>query len=69
MDYETNLDHDSLIKYQTDLNELGYKANIQIGFGNAASEITKIIKSQNIDLLVMGVHGHKGFKDLVFGNR
>jgi manganese transport protein len=67
MDYETSLDRDSLIKYQTDLNELGYHANIQIGFGNAASEISKIIRSQNIDLLVMGVHGHKGFKDLVFG--
>lgn len=67
MDYETQLDNDSLVKYQTDLKELGYKVNIQIGFGDAASEITRIILHQDMDLLVMGAHGHKGFKDLVFG--
>jgi manganese transport protein len=67
MDYETQLDNDSLVKYQTDLKELGYKVNIEIGFGDAASEITRIILHQDMDLLVMGAHGHKGFKDLVFG--
>lgn len=67
MDYETQLDHDSLVKYQTYLNELGYKVKIEIGFGNAAAEITKIISNDNIDLLVMGAHGHKGFKDLIYG--
>ena len=67
MDYETQLDHDSLTKYQDNLKDLGYKANIQIGFGNVAAEISRIISAQDIDLLVMGVHGHKGFKDLVFG--
>ncbi|MFA5329498.1 MAG: Nramp family divalent metal transporter [Prolixibacteraceae bacterium] len=67
MDYETQLDHDSLVKYQEALTELGYKSNLKIGFGNAASEIIRIIAKQDIDLLVMGAHGHKGFKDLVFG--
>ena len=67
MDYETQLDYSSLLKYQTDLNELGYKVKIKIGFGSAANEITKIILHHDIDLLVMGAHGHKGFKDLVFG--
>lgn len=67
MDYETQIDHDSLVKYQTNLKELGYNAKIKIGFGNAASEITRIILHHDIDLLVMGAHGHKGFKDLIFG--
>lgn len=67
MDYETQIDKKSLVKYQDSLNELGYKADIQIGFGDAATEITKIILKQDMDLLVMGAHGHKGFKDLVFG--
>lgn len=67
MDYETQLDRDSLEKYQANLKKLGYNANIQIGFGNAASEITRIILQQEMDLLVMGAHGHKGFKDLIFG--
>ncbi len=67
MDYETQLDHDSLVKYQNTLQELGYKVDIQIGFGSASSEIIKIVTTQDMDLLVMGVHGHKGLKDLVFG--
>ncbi len=67
MDYETQLDHESLVKYQDKLKELGYKVNIQIGFGSAATEIAKITSSLDIDLLVMGEHGHKGFKDIVFG--
>ncbi len=67
MDYETNLDNDSLIKYQNTLKDLGYKVDIQIAFGKASSEIAKIVSSLDVDLLVMGVHGHKGIKDLIFG--
>ena len=67
MDYETQLDRESLSKYAQNLNKLGYKANLRIGFGRAALEITRIISENNIDLLVLGSHGHKGFKDLVFG--
>ena len=67
MDYETNLDSVSLAKYQAKLKELGYHAEVKIGFGKAANEIAKIISTTDIDLLVMGVHGHKAFKDLIFG--
>ncbi len=67
MDYETQLDNDSLVKYQNKLKDLGYTVNIQIGFGSAAKGITKIMSTLDADLLVMGEHGHKGFKDLVFG--
>jgi manganese transport protein len=68
MDYETQLDYDSLVKYQKKLQDLGYKVNIEIGFGTASSGIVKIISTLDVvDLLVMGEHGHKGFKDLVFG--
>ncbi|MCB0705529.1 MAG: Nramp family divalent metal transporter [Saprospiraceae bacterium] len=67
LDYETQLDYDSLVKYQNTLQELGYSIDIKIGFGNPATEIVKVISEQDIDLLVMGVHGHKRFKDLVFG--
>ncbi len=67
MDYETDVDRQSLEKYQSILKQLGYDTYIQIGFGNAAKEITKITTEKNFDLLVMGAHGHKGIKDLVFG--
>jgi len=68
MDYETNLDNDSLKTYQKKLKELGYESNVQIGFGKASNEIPKIVTLGKIDLLVMGVHGHKGIKDLIFGS-
>ncbi len=67
MDYETQLDRNSLNQYHQQLQELGYQSDLQIGFGKAANEIERIIKEQAIDLLVLGSHGHKGFKDLVFG--
>ncbi len=66
-DYESQLDHDSLLKYQNKLMEMGYKSDLRIGFGTASSEIVRIISELDVDLLVMGEHGHKRFKDLVFG--
>lgn len=67
MDQETLLDEKNLLHYQTDLTNLGFNTNYQIGFGSTAIAIAKIVKEQEIDFLVMGAHGHKGFKDLLFG--
>ncbi len=67
MDQETQLDEDNLIKYQLELAKLGYHSDYKVGFGNTAIAISKIVKEHEIDFLVMGAHGHKGFKDLIFG--
>ena len=67
MDYETQVDYASLTKYKQILEKSGYNVNIKISFGKAATEIVKIVNSQNIDLLVMGAHGHTGFKDVLYG--
>jgi len=66
-DYETQLDTTGLENYKKSLEELGYKARLKIGFGDPASEITKVIASDNIDFLVVGSHGHKRVKDMVYG--
>jgi len=68
LDHETQLDNNNLVTYQERLEQMNYKAGTMIGFGNPASELAKIIKDQNIDLLVMGAHGHRGIKDLIFGS-
>ncbi|MEP7229973.1 MAG: Nramp family divalent metal transporter [Ginsengibacter sp.] len=68
LDHETQLDKSNLVQYKEKVEELGYKAGTQMGFGNPAVEVSKIIANENIDLLVMGAHGHKGFKDLAFGS-
>lgn len=67
-DFETESDKKNLEKYQQRLEQLNYKAAIQIGFGTPANELSKIIIKENIDLLVMGTHGHRGLKDLIFGS-
>jgi manganese transport protein len=38
-----------------------------VGFGVAAKSITKIVNEEKIDFVVMGSHGHKALKDLIFG--
>lgn len=68
LDLETQSDLDNLESYSNDLNKLGFNTNIQLGFGNRAKEIAKIIHENNIDVLVLGAHGHAGLKDLIFGS-
>jgi manganese transport protein len=67
LDHETQSDLDNLETYVKTLTDLGYKAKPHIGFGSAASEIAKFVNGNNIDFIVMGSHGHKALKDLIFG--
>lgn len=67
LDHETQSDTDNLEKYQQNLKELGYQAQIEIGYGTASKAISDLVKAKNLDLLVMGAHGHKGISDLIFG--
>jgi manganese transport protein len=67
-DFETESDRKNLEKYQERLGQMNYKASAQIGFGTPANELAKIILKENMDLLVMGTHGHRGLKDLIFGS-
>ncbi len=66
-DYEANLDGQLLSKYQSYMHEQGYDTIIQLGFGNPKRDIPKIVKDFNADILVMGAHGHKMLKDIIFG--
>ena len=67
MDSETQSDADNLNQYVTALENLGYRAQAQIGYGNPASAIAKIVNEEGVDFIVMGSHGHKALKDLIFG--
>lgn len=67
MDHETLSDAENLEKYRQNLSDLGYHASPHIGFGGAAKAIAEISKENQLELLVMGAHGHKGLKDLIFG--
>ncbi|MFD0794162.1 Nramp family divalent metal transporter [Mucilaginibacter litoreus] len=67
MDNETQSDVDNLDKYVDALVKLGYNARAKIGFGGPATAIAQIVKDNKIDFVVMGSHGHKVLKDLIFG--
>jgi manganese transport protein len=66
-DYESHLDKGHLDQYASALIKSGYNIHTQIGYGNPKKSIPAIVKNFDADLVVMGAHGHKGFKDLIFG--
>ena len=66
-DHETTIDEKLLSEYKQMLSEKGFKVDTKLGFGKPNKVIPKIINSGNFDILVMGTHGHKGLKDLLFG--
>jgi len=66
-DHESKKDKVSLENYKDQLVQKGYDVVIKIGYGNPQRRIPKMVTEFNADLLVMGAHGHKFFKDLIFG--
>lgn len=67
VDNETIHDQKFLDDYVAQLAGKGYKAEARLGFGNAVDSIAKIINESDAELLVIGAHGHKGVKDLLYG--
>ena len=46
----------------------GVEASCTLVDGAATDSVLKIIKRENIDLLVMGTHGHTGLKHVLLGS-
>jgi manganese transport protein len=66
-DFETKKDKAQLESYVTQLNEKGFTASAALGFRNRVKEIVRIVHEKNADLLVIGAHGHRGVKDILYG--
>lgn len=66
-DHETTIDEKLLAEYQIMLEEKGFTVVVKLGFGKPHSVIPKIVNEGDFDVLVMGTHGHTGFKDIIFG--
>ncbi len=66
-DMEREQDFQYLKKYADQLKEQGYNCEMALGFGNPRTEIPNLVNSHKCDLLVMGTHGHKTFKDILLG--
>ena len=68
LDKEAQFDLDNLKVYQKSLQQKGYVVDVKLGFGKSARTISNIINQTDADILVMGAHGHKGLKDIIFGS-
>jgi len=66
-DHETLIDEKLLEQYKEILSKKGINVAVKLGFGKPNSVIPTIINEGDFDILVMGTHGHTGFKDLLFG--
>ena len=62
VDDATNLEH-----YAEKLRAVGYNAEAVVGQGSPVVAIAELVNTSEADLLVMGSHGHRGLKDLLFG--
>ena len=51
-----------------ELPHLGIPAvHAELGYGEAATEIVRIAKANQLDLMVLGGHGHRGLSDVLYG--
>ena len=66
-DLETRKDQEHIDYYVDRIKEMGYKAVGVLGFNDRSREIVKLVKENQTDLLVIGAHGHTGFKDWLYG--
>lgn len=48
-------------------NNQGIQCEYRLDFGNPKIKIPEIVKNEKVDILIMGSHGHKTFKDFLLG--
>lgn len=66
-DYETQQDREQLKAYVKMLREKNILSTSILGHSNRAKEIVRIVNEHEVDLLVIGGHGHTGLKDWIYG--
>lgn len=66
-DFETQHDNTLLELYKSYIEKEGYITETSLGFGNPQKIIPARVNEFGADILIMGAHGHKGLKDIVFG--
>jgi manganese transport protein len=66
-DDEARQDKEHLEEIARQLQAAGLEVEPVLGYGRVPEQLIRLSKENNIDLLVMGGHGHRGLKDLIFG--
>ncbi len=66
-DYESIRDQELLNQYKQKIQTRVMNTSTFLGFGNPRGIISDKVNEFKADLLLMGAHGHKGLKDILFG--
>jgi manganese transport protein len=66
-DLESEADDRYLERLVSQLRQAGYQAEANLRFGDAADQLIEAVGEQNLDLLVMGGHGHRTIGDVIYG--
>lgn len=66
-DLETERDRQKLEEYISTLINRGLTVSYRLGYGDPKKVIPELVKKAEADMLVIGRHGHRGIKDLIFG--
>jgi len=66
-DQEMLSDKGRLEELTRKLRNMGFDAEWRLGTGNPASELARIINDLDIDLVILGGHGHSGLSDIIHG--
>jgi nucleotide-binding universal stress UspA family protein len=56
-----------LEQLRTDLAARGLQVDAQLALGDPSTELVKVAKDQNVDLIAMSTHGHRFINDLLRG--
>src|SRR5215468_10035406 len=60
-------DRDYLQRLQADLTAHGLKVSTELAMGDPATELIRLARERDVDLLAMSTHGHRFLNDLLRG--
>src|SRR5260370_27222570 len=66
-DHESRADRTRMEKLVEHLRAEGFRTSGVLGYGQPPEELVRIAQEHQLDLLVLGTHGHRFFADLALG--
>ncbi len=61
-------DREYLDRLRAELEAAGFVVNTCLKTGDPAKELVKLAREENVDLVAMATHGHKGVSDVIHGS-
>ncbi len=67
LDQEAQEDANIMQRYDDFFRAQGFHCQQRMAYGNRIKAITRIVAEEQIDLLIVGSHGHHKLRDILFG--